>query len=101
MRYKVTRKRFIKKPSKYEKEATLAEGIINKIEYKNLLVNEKYKSVFYVPSYLCPQGRMCVFWGYTTINTGDKVEMKGRFSDGVFLVWSLKIHKRAKLADGN
>lgn len=88
------RKRF-KKQSKFKDDAILIQNKIIRIDYQNQVVNDKYKTVFYVPSYLCPEGRMCVKWGQTNFNVGDEVEMKGRFNDGIFLCWSLIIHKRA------
>lgn len=88
------RHRYKRHISKYEEEAIIAEGRISKIDYQNQFIGEKYKTVFYVPSQLCPEGRMCVKWGHTNINVGDYVEMKGRFNDGIFLCWSMKIMQR-------
>lgn len=87
------RKRKKREPSKYEKEAVFVEATINKIDFINQEINDKLKSVFYCPSYLCPEGRMCIYWGRTSIQVGDKVLMKGRFVDGTFLVWQLLITK--------
>ncbi len=88
-------KRFRNK-SRYEDEATIVHTTINKIECRNIEIGQRLKTVFYCPSYLAPEGRMCVYWGRTNIDEGDEIEMKGRFSDGVFLAWSLSIHKKAK-----
>ena len=95
----MSRRKFVPKKSKYEDETLLAKGVITKIEYKNQIVNDKFKSVFYVPSYLCPEGRMCVMWGHANFNAGDEIEMKGRLNDGVFLCWSMQITKRAEQND--
>lgn len=79
-----------RRKSKYEEEAVIARATVNRVEVVNQLVNDKYKNVFYCPSYLEPNGRMCIYWGRVMLNIGDEIEMKGRFSDGAFLVWSLK-----------
>ena len=89
------RKRRKKEPSKYEKDAVIVDATISRIDFINMEIGDKYKSVFYCPSYLEPEGRMCVFWGMTNLEIGDTVQMKGRFNDGVFLVWSLIIIKKA------
>jgi len=83
------------KHSKYIDECAIVESTILKIDYKNKLVGSRYKTVFYCPSQLCPEGRMCVVWGNTSIETGDSITMKGRYLDGVFLVWSILVQKRA------
>ena len=80
-----------RKKSKYEDEAVLVKTKVNKIDFINQLVKDKYKSVFYCPSYIEPEGRRCIYWGRITLEAGDEVEMKGRLSDGTFLVWSLKL----------
>ena len=90
------KKRKQRTESKYEAEAVIIKNTVSKIEYQNLPVGDRYKTIFYVPSYLCPEGRMCVFWQRNNINVGDEIAMKGRFSDGVFLVWSLQVYKRAE-----
>ena len=36
-----------------------------KIDYQNEEIGNGLKTVFYCPSYLCPEGRMCVIWGKT------------------------------------
>lgn len=90
----MARKRKKRQPSKYEKDAVLVSATVNKIDFINLEVNGKLKTVFYCPSYICPEGRMCIAWGRTNIQIGDEIQMKGRFVDDVFLVWSLMISKR-------
>lgn len=99
------KKVYIRKPSKYEDEATIVESTITKIDYQNKIINGKLKTVFYCKSYLCPDGdgRMCILWGYNTLQVGDRIQMKGRFADNnsanpeernVFLAWSAMIIKR-------
>lgn len=73
--------------SQYEDDAMLAEGIITEMIMKNEPIGDKYKTVFKVPSHLCPEGRICVYWGITGVEVGDHVFMKGRFNGDVFLVW--------------
>ena len=81
--------------SKYENDAVIVTAKISKIDCLNVEAgNGKYKTVFYCPSYYAPEGRMCVYWKYTGIKEGDEVYMQGRFSDGIFLVWSLQILKK-------
>ena len=77
-----------KSQSEWMKELSLVETTVDRIEYQNELVNDKYKTVFYCPSYEKPEGRMCIAWGKTNFKAGDKLTMKGRFQDGVFLAWS-------------
>lgn len=99
------RKKYIKKPSKYADDATIVESTVTKIDYQNKIINGKLKTVFYCKSYLCPDGdgRMCILWGYNTIQEGDQIVMKGRFAGSestnpeernVFLAWSVMIRKR-------
>lgn len=66
-----------------------------KIDYQNEEVGNGLKTVFYCPSYLCPEGRMCVIWGKTNFKVGDEVSLKGRFNGDVFLVWNALITKKA------
>ena len=33
---------------------------------------------------------MCIAWGRTKIKEGDRVELKGRPKDKIFLVWSIQ-----------
>lgn len=75
-------------------EPVIVEATISKIDFKNQLVGDKLKTVFYCPSYYAPEGRMCVIWGRVHIEVGDKIVMKGRFSDGVFIARSLNIIMR-------
>lgn len=81
------KKKYFRKPSKYEEESLLAEGIVTEMIMKNEPIGDKYKTVFKVPSMMCPEGRICVYWGITGIEVGDQVFMKGRFNGDVFLVW--------------
>lgn len=86
-----------RQPSKYEKDAVIVSATVSKIDFLNTEVNGKLKSVFYCPSYYAPEGRMCIYWGgRTTVEVGDRVDMKGRYSDGVFIVWKLLINRRDK-----
>lgn len=67
---------------------------IQEIKEKNILINDKFKTVFTCESAKNKDGTMCVVWGYTKINTGDTVQLKGRFRDKTFIVWSLKILRK-------
>lgn len=87
----VRRKKYIRQPSKYEAEKVHISTEVIKIELQNEFINEKYKTVFYCKSDKCPEGRMCVAWGKTRIVEGSKIEMDGRFKDGIFLVWNMTI----------
>lgn len=83
--------------SKYEKDAMIYESIVTKIEVQNQEIGERIKNVFYVKSNVLPEGRMCILWGRTNFNVGDKLAMKGRMNnDGVFLVWSHMIHRNTE-----
>lgn len=91
------RKKFIKKISKYESEKVHITSTVIKIEEQNVLVNDKYKTVFYCESQSNPEGRMCIAWGKTRIIVGSKVELDGRFKDDVFLVWKMTITNQKAL----
>ena len=80
---------------KWEKEAISVTAKIIKIELQNEPINDKFKTVFYVESKKYPEGRMCVIWGRTTFSVGDEINMTGRISDGVFLVWTY-LYKRSE-----
>lgn len=89
----MSRRKFIRKVSKYEDEAVLYTSQVLKIEEQNIIINEKYKTVFYCKSSKLPEGRMCIAWGRTNIQAGDIVHMKGRMKDEVFLVWSMNFQR--------
>ena len=92
------RKKFVKKVSKFEKDAILITSRIVAIEQQNELIGENFKNVFYIESKQLPEtGRMCVLWGRSSFNVGDKIQSKGRINEqGTFLAWSLMILERAK-----
>lgn len=71
-----------------------------RIEEQNTVVNDKFKTVFYCESVKNPQSTMCVAWGRTSVKEGDNVELKGRFSGNVFVVWSIQIKNPEIQADG-
>ena len=86
----MARKRFVKKLSKYEKDAMIVDSIVKKIELLNAEVNNKLKTVFYCESKDLPDGRLCITWGRTNIEVGSRFQAKGRLlPDGTFLVWSM------------
>lgn len=85
------RRRYVKQPSKYEAEKVHISTEVIRIELQNEIINEKYKTVFYCKSDTNPEGRMCVAWGKTRIVVGSKIEIDGRFKDGIFLVWKITI----------
>lgn len=70
-----------------------------RIEEQNTVINDKFKTVFYCQSVKKPEGVMCVAWGKTSIKEGDGVELKGRYKDGVFIVWSIQIKNRENQND--
>lgn len=92
------KKKFERKKSKYEDQTAFVNSVVCKIDYQNEPVGKdgRLKTVFYCPSYLCPEGRMCIVYGITHFKVGDEVAMKGRFNDGVFLVWSMHIVAKAE-----
>ncbi len=81
---------------KWEGQVVCGTSKIIRIEVQNQEINEKFKTVFYVESKMHPQGRMCVIWGRTTFSVGDEINMTGRISEGVFLVWSYLYKKCEK-----
>ncbi len=93
----MSRRKFIRKVSKYEKEKVHISSTVIKIEEQNVLFKDKYKTVFYCQSQTQPEGRMCIAWGRTRIVVGSKVELDGRFKDDVFLVWKMTITNQKAL----
>lgn len=93
----MSRHRKKKYVSKYTDQSVwVKDKRILKIEQQNAEVNDKFKTVFYVESKEKPEGRMCIAWGRTTFQEGDFVDMKGRFKDDVFLVWTLLYKRNAE-----
>lgn len=95
----MARKRFIRKPSKYEDQAILVESSIIEILEQNVeYADGRLKNVFRCKSSTNPEGRMCIQWGRTTFEVGSRVQMKGRIANNngneVFLVWSSMIINR-------
>lgn len=97
----MVRRKFVRKKSKYEDDAMIATAKVCKIDYKNEPTGkgETLKTVFYCPSNLCPEGRMCIVYGRVSFEVGDEVTMKGRFNDGVFLVWSMFVNRTKEKAE--
>lgn len=95
----MARKRFVRKPSKYEDQAALIQSVVTEIIEDNKEYSDgKIKNVFRCKSSKIPEGRMCIKWGRTPIEVGCEIQMKGRIVENlgneVFLVWSLMIVKR-------
>lgn len=87
-----------KKKIDYQEDARIISTHVLKIDYKNQPVgkNGRLKTVFYCPTYECPDGRMCVIYDRTTIDVGDEIRTTGRFNGDVFLAWSIQIIKKGK-----
>lgn len=97
----MARRRFVRKPSKYEDQAVLIQSVVTEIiEHNKEYSDGRIKNVFRCKSSKYPEGRMCIQWGRTSIEVGCEVQMKGRIVDNseneVFLVWSSMILKRAE-----
>lgn len=92
------KRKYVKRTSKYEKDAILINSKVISIKQQNEIVGERYKNIFYIESQQFPEtGRMCILWGKSSFNVGDEIECKGRINEqGVFLAWTLLILKRAK-----
>ena len=67
-----------------------------RIEEKNTIINDKYKTVFYCESKSIKNGRLCIIWGHTLIDIGDIISMKGIYSGETFIAESLRIKQVAK-----
>lgn len=81
-----------KQEEKKYPESVWVETTVSRIEMLNQEINGKLKTVFYCPSYYAPkEGRMSIIWGRVHIQEGDKIQMKGRFYDGVFVATKLTI----------
>ena len=89
----MARKRVYKK-SKWIDDSVIATGEVLSIDFINKEVGNNLKTVFYVSSTQHIDGRQCVIWGRQNFKVGDKVEMKGRFSNDIFLAWSLQYSKQ-------
>ncbi len=63
---------------------------------KNIVYNDKFKNVFFCKSKEKEDGQMCIMWGRTSANTGDKVEIKCKFLNNVILVKSMLVIERKK-----
>lgn len=95
----MARKRFVRKPSKYEDQAVLIQSVVTDIiEFNKEYPDGRIKNVFRCKSSRIPEGRMCIQWGRTSIEIGCEVQMKGRIAENcgkeVFLVWSSMIMKK-------
>lgn len=75
----------------------LAENCkVIKIDYQNQKQQSGFfKTCFYCPSYLKPQGRMFIAWGKTKFKVGDIISCRGWLKGDVFIVQTLKIVKSA------
>ena len=71
--------------------AVLLSSRVKKIDFKNKEINGKLKTVFYAESKCFPEtGRMCIQWGHSFLELGDKFEAQGKITpDGTFIVWSV------------
>lgn len=80
--------------SKYEDEVMWLDGIVTGFDVYNLPVgrNGNVKTVFTCKSEY--EEHTCVIYEPRSINIGDKVMIKGRFADSVFLVWDLLITEK-------
>ncbi|MBR5202821.1 MAG: hypothetical protein IKW45_06110 [Clostridia bacterium] len=97
----MAKKRFIRKPSKYEDQAILIHSVVTEIIERNKEYSDsRIKNVFRCKSSVIPEGRMCILWGRSAIEVGDEVQMKGRMIDNcgkeVFLVWSMMFIRRGE-----
>ena len=80
--------------SKYTDEAVLIETTITEVLEHNKEYSERIKNVFKCASRI-GEDRLCILWGRSNISAGDKIQMKGRIKDDVFLAWDLMILKKA------
>jgi hypothetical protein len=82
--------------SKFMKDAICITTTVSSIESLNVWTSEnKFKTVFFAPSTKTEsKERMCIAWERTTIRVGDTVQLTGRLSNEVFLVWNILIMKR-------
>lgn len=66
---------------------------IQKIEELNKNFKNNIKNVFYVKSKKREEGLLCVYWEYSNIKEGNKIDMKGFFTKDnlAFIVKSLFI----------
>lgn len=79
----------------YSKDTVLVQRKeVVKIDYLNQPVNGKLKSCFYVPSYLCPEGKMVIYWGrVANFKAGTIINMVGKPKEDVFIAYSIQILK--------
>ena len=84
-----------KKVAKCTHNILLIDTVITEILELNKEYAERIKNVFKCAS-STGEDRLCVLWGRSNISVGDRVQMKGRMKDDIFLAWSLIIMKKAK-----
>lgn len=71
--------------------------VVTKIEEKNKLYKDKFKTCFYCYS---PSGkdRLCVYWQRTSLEEGDRVIMQGYIlkPSEIFLCTTISVIKKVK-----
>ena len=81
--------------SKFADSGLLIETVITEIIESNKEYAEKIKNVFKCES-RSGEAQLCILWGHSSISVGDRVQMRGRMKDDVFLAWSLNILKKGE-----
>ena len=85
------------KYSKYQDEAVEVETTVTSFIERNKFYEDKgkTKNVFTCKSSK-ETDQLCILWDYTSMNTGDRVILKGRFTPQAFIAWNVMIIKKAE-----
>ena len=85
------------KYSKYQDEAVEVETTVTGFIERNKFYedNGKTKNVFTCKSSK-ETDQLCILWSYSSMNIGDRVLLKGRFTPQAFIAWNVLILKKAE-----
>lgn len=83
--------------SKYKDEAVEVETTVTGFVERNKFYEDssRTKNVFTCKSSK-ETDQLCILWDYTTMKTGDRVILKGRFTPQAFIAWSAIVIKKAE-----
>lgn len=85
------------KYSKYQDEAVEVETTVTGFIERNKFYEEngKTKNVFTCKSSK-ETDQLCILWAYSSMNIGDRILLKGRFTPQAFIAWNVIILKKAE-----
>lgn len=85
---------------KYKDEAVEVETTVTGFIERNKFYedNGKTKNVFTCKSSK-ETDQLCILWAYSSMNIGDRILLKGRFTPQAFIAWNVIIIKKAEQTD--